>query len=351
LEKTQRRVSRLLEIIIALEAGGEWHAANLAERFGVSRTRIFNDIRELREAGVPVRRTRAGYRIDVSFFLPSLRLTPSEVLSLLLPLDLFGVGNGEREVLRTARDKLIACLPDPLQDEARDLVERTSVVMPSTDVDERIRSRVRKAVMERRRIVIAYTDRQSSEPRQLEIHPYGLAFRKSAWYCLAFSPEHGEVRKFRLSRISAVEPTPLRFTVPEGFRVEDCFAGAFYVFSGTPQEIRLRFSPRVARLVRERRPQPGQHIQTLSDGSILYRAQVNNLDEVAWWIVQYGGDACVQQPPELRSRVLALAHGILTRHGLQVPAMPAAQAPRRPYLPPRDQGLGFVAEDDGPRGT
>ena len=68
MEKTQRRVSRLLEIIIALEAGGEWHAANLAERFGVSRTRIFNDIRELREAGVPVRRTRAGYRIDASFF-------------------------------------------------------------------------------------------------------------------------------------------------------------------------------------------------------------------------------------------------------------------------------------------
>lgn len=345
--KAQKRVSRLLEIIIALEAGGEWRSANLAERFGVSRTRIFNDIRALREAGVPILRTGKGYRIAESFFLPSLCLTPCEVLSLVLPTEFLGSGDASRPAHASARDKLIACLPKPLQGGARDLIHRTSVVVPSVDASGETAAAIREAIMEHCRIVITYTSRYRSDPRPLEVDPYGLAYRKHSWYLLAHSVEHGEVRKFRLSRISAVEPTPLHFSVPEDFSVEACFEGAWYVFSGRPQEVRLRFSPRAARFVRERRPLPGQRIQTLSDGSILFRAEVNELDEVAWWIVQFGGDAFVQHPPALRGKVLAIATSILTRHGLQAPQMPADVIPTRPYPPPAHPGLGYVADGDG----
>ena len=334
------RVSRLLEIVTLLQSGGGWKARSLAERFGLSRTRIFDDIRELRAAGVPVQSTRAGYTISPSFFLPSVQLSPQELLALLFPSDLFADGEADHEVLRSARTKLLSCLPEALRDGAAQLMRRTSVVVPTGDLHSDTFDRLRRAVDERRRLVIVYESR-TSPVRRLEIDPYGLAFRKHAWYVVAQSVEHGDVRKFRVSRIQSVESTPLHFVVPSDFSVGDAFAGAWYVFSGEAQEIGLWFSARVARFVRERRPLEGQRIQTLSDGSVFYRATVNDLDEVAWWLVQYGEEARVEYPDALADRVIDLARGAIR-----------ANAPRRrrpyPETPPAADRVAEPDPDDDP---
>ena len=342
--KAQGRVSRLLEIVAVLEGGSGWRSAALSERFGVSRTQIFNDVRALREAGVPVERSPSGYRIAPSFFLPSVRLTPREVFSLLFPIELFAQGQDERSVHRAARDKLIACLPEPVRPGARELVRRTSVVLPSAAADAEVFAAVREALVARQRVVLVYSGRRNVKPHPVELDPYGLAYRKHAWYVVGHSATHGAVRKFRLSRVLSVEPTPLRFTLPEDFSVDDCFGGAWYVFGGEPREICRRFGPRAARHGRGRRAHPGQHIQTFSDGSILYRAVVTSLDEVAWWLIQYGGDAYVESPAELRDKVIELAHSTLERYGVA----PRAGVGPRPYAagpapaPARD--MGRVAE-------
>ena len=113
-----QRVSRLLEMVTLLQAGDGWTAHALSERFGVSQRRVFNDIRALRDAGVPVRRSRTGYRIAASFFLPSLQLTTEEVLALLFPLETQTGALASEAVRRSARAKLLRCLPAPLRAEA-----------------------------------------------------------------------------------------------------------------------------------------------------------------------------------------------------------------------------------------
>lgn len=335
-----KRVSRLLEIVSVLQSGTGWFASALAERFGVSRTRIFGDIRALRDAGVPVRNTPSGYTIDPKFFLPSVRLTPQELRSLLFPCDLFVGGEEERTVLDSARSKLLACLPKPLRREADELLRRTSVVVPTGDVSDEVFARLRTAIAERQRIEIDYQGR-TSRRRRLEVDPYGLAFRKHAWYMIAHSLEHREIRKFRVSRIREATPTRLHFPPPTDFSLDAHFEGAWYIFGGEPREIGLRFSSRAARFVRERIPIRGQLIQTLDGGAILYRATVNNLDEVAWWLMQYGGDAKVLYPDELADKVVALAKGILNNHPA---ATRRAKAYRRPK-PDRSDRVGEPGPD------
>jgi predicted DNA-binding transcriptional regulator YafY len=311
-----QRVARLLEMVTLLQSGSGWKAGSLAERFGVSRTRVFNDVQALRQAGIPVRSTSSGYTIAPSFFLPSVRLTPPEVLSLLLSSELFPGGIGE-EVHRSAREKLMLLLPEPLRASAQELMKRMSIALPTAGVDAAVFAALRDAVAARRRVAILYLAREAEDPERLELEPYGVAFRKHAWYLVGYSVTHRGVRTFRVSRVRQVEPLPVRFTVPEDFSLEERFKGAWYVFGGEPQEIDLRFSRHVARLVRERAPHPGQVIQTLSDGSILYRARVRNLDEVAWWLVQYGGEAEALRPAVLREKVVELARGVLARYGLR----------------------------------
>ena len=309
------RVSRLLEMVSLLQAGPGWTAGSLAERFGVSRTRIFNDVRALKDAGVPVASSPAGYRIAPAYFLPSLRLSPEEVAALLFPEGALLGAERSQEVLLSARCKLLSCLPGPLRASAEEWMARSSVVPPTAGVNPAVFAAVRQAVAERRRITIIYSGRTTEALRRLEVDPYGVAFRKHARYLVGFSAAHREVRKFRISRIGAVESTPLHFSVPKGFSLEEFFLGAWYVFGGEPQEVGIQLSPRVARLVRERIQHPGQTFQTFSDGTVFYRARVRNLDEVAWWLVQYGGEAVVVYPAELRQKALELARGVLRAHG------------------------------------
>ena len=312
------RVSRLLEMVSLLQSGPGWKAETLARRFGVSTTRIYSDIRALREAGVPVRRTGCGYTIESSFFLPSVKLTPREVLTLLFPQEVFTGAQADQEVFHTARAKLLSLLPQPLKESARKLLESTDVRLPASGVDPRIYQHLRRAVVERRRVVILYSGRESDELRRIQVDPYALAFRRHAWYLVGMSATHGEVRKFRVSRIAAVEDTPLHFTLPRDFCLEDHFNGAWFIFGGEPREVAIRFSPRVARLIRDRALHREHSIQTLSDGRVIYRAVVRNLDEVAWWLVQYGEDAVVLDPPELRQKVIRLAAGALRANGVHI---------------------------------
>lgn len=338
----RQRVSRLLEMVALLQSGTGWKSSALAERFGVSRTRVFNDIRALREAGVPVRGSRSGYAIDASFFLPSVQLTPAEVHSLLMSADVMGEGGVPGEVRRSAREKLLSCLPQALRASAEELLRRLSVVVPTAGVERGVFAALREAVAQQRRVVIAYQARDAEAPERLEIEPFGMAFRKHAWYVVAHSVTHQEVRTFRLSRVGEVQPTALHFTTPKDFSLEERFKGSWYVFGGEPQEIGLRFSPQIARFVKERAPHPGQMIQTLSDGAMVYRARVRNLDEVAWWVVQYGGDAEVLYPKELREKVVALAKGILRRYGVGVPRK------RRAYGEVGGEPQSYVAEPEPP---
>ena len=118
-----QRVSRLLEIVTLLQSGEGWNAPRLAERFGISRTRIFEDIRALREAGIPIETTRDGYRVAPSFSLPSVKLTPQELMALLFPSELFADGESDHEVLRSARVKLLSCLPAALRGDAEEVLQ------------------------------------------------------------------------------------------------------------------------------------------------------------------------------------------------------------------------------------
>jgi len=320
------RVSRLLEMVSLLQSRPGWKAETLARRFGVSTTRIYSDIRALREAGVPVRRAARGYAIDPSFFLPSVRLTPREVLTLLFPQEVFTGAQADHEVFQAARAKLLSLLPEPLRESARKLLE-------STDVRPRVFQHLRQAVAERRRVSLLYSGRKSDELRRIQVDPYALAFRRHAWYLVGMSAAHGEVRKFRVSRIAAVEDTPLHFTVPRDFNLEDHFNGAWFVFEGEPREVAIKFSPSVARLIRDRALHREHSIQTLSDGTVIYRAVVRNLDEVAWWLVQYGEEAVVLEPPELREKVIRLAAGVLRANGVRLPkGYPEAGAEEAPRV-------------------
>jgi len=287
-------------MITLVQSGDNWGPKQLAQHFNISETRIYQDIKVLGAAGVPIAYGGKGYQIDESFFLPALNLTPEEVLMLLFP--------EHRPHSKAARDrlraKLVACLPPAMRGMLKESLERTHIKPEATTQRDETFELIHKAVAGQRRTVIDYRSLEAGDYEERAIDPLGLAYRNHAWYVIASCRKSGEIRTFKLNRIRRVSPTELPFRYPEGFSIKEHLAGRWGIFEGEKEDVIIRFSPLAARLVQDKPPVKDGSFMEMSDGSAIFRAQVKGVQEIVWWVMKYGDQAEVIQPAHLRRQVI-----------------------------------------------
>jgi proteasome accessory factor B len=124
-------------------------------------------------------------------------------------------------------------------------------------------------------------------------------------YLVAHSVDHGEVRLFKLDRLEAVERLELRFTSPTNFDLREYFSDAFGVFrgQGRPRRVRIRFLPKVARYVEEKKWHQSQKLKREKDGSLIAEFQLSSTDEIRKWVLGFGRNAVVLEPREMREKI------------------------------------------------
>jgi proteasome accessory factor B len=82
-----------------------------------------------------------------------------------------------------------------------------------------------------------------------------------------------------------------------------------------PVDVVLRFSPSVASRVREARWHPTETVGVGADGSLEWRATVAGPIEIRLWILSWGDDVEVLEPPGLRDDVAATHARAAARYG------------------------------------
>ncbi len=65
----------------------------------------------------------------------------------------------------------------------------------------------------------------------------------------------------------------------------------------------MRFSKMVAQNVAEVAWHKTQKVKLNDDGTLDFRVTVSGLGEISWWILGYGDQAEVLQPPKLRQMI------------------------------------------------
>ena len=149
---------------------------------------------------------------------------------------------------------------------------------------------------------------------ETDIHPLHLHFWRRAWYVIAFSEAHGEVRTFRLSRFRSVQATERAFPLRR-FSLRDHLDDAWGMTpEGRKYEIVVDFSPAIAPSVAEITWHRTQKVAFNGDGSCRMRFRVNGLQEIKWWVLSFGDQAVVRQPPELRAEIRQTALASAARH-------------------------------------
>jgi proteasome accessory factor B len=309
----------MLQIHQAIASGRYPNASGLARELEVSAKSIQRDLDFMRDRlGLPLeydeRRWGYYYTQPVRDF-PIVKITEGELFALVVAekaVQQYRGTNFEKPLL-SALQKLAQALPDTvslhLADWDRTISFRTSAE-PVLNLE--VFDTLARATAQHRQLEILYRKPGRTAGERRVVDPYHLANINGEWYLFAFDHLRQDVRTFVPARIQSVRDTGRSFRQPAGFSVDERLRGSFGVHSGEGRfEVVLRFSSKVADYIREKRWHASQVLRDVTGGGVELRLRLSSLVEIERWILGWGGEARVVQPPELAGRVKAAARAIL----------------------------------------
>ena len=314
-----RPTARVLALLELLQAGGTRTVGDLAARLGVDERTVRRYVAHLADLDVPVESVRGRYggiRLVPGYRLPPLMFTDDEALAVVLGLlagRRAGPGSGSALAAESAAAKLRRVLPAGLARRLAALLETTehTVAPPATATPGTATLlAVAEAARDRRALAVDYTDSRDVRTRRT-VHPYGVVAHSGRWYLVGADPARGEVRTFRLDRVTAVEPLPAQFDVPAGIdpaaAVLAAIAGAprrhlvSLVVEGTVEQVRSAFPVGTA-TVQEDPAAPDR---------VRVGIRAERLDWVPGVLAGIGRPFSIVEPAELRPLVRALADRLI----------------------------------------
>jgi predicted DNA-binding transcriptional regulator YafY len=323
--------SRLLSILMLLQARGSMSATELAAEFEVSVRTIFRDIDQLSAAGIPVyaERGRAGgFKLLDGYRTKLTGMTQSEAETLFLAgLPGPAAELGLADLLATARLKLMAALPATMQPKAERIAARFHLdpagwfrgAAPSVLLPE-----IARAVWNENYLRIRY--RSGGDAYARKLGPLGLVLKGGAWYLVAQSGK--ALRTYRASNIVEAEVLDETFARPKVFDLaahwtkssRDYEAGLYR------ESAHVRLSPKGCALLELL----GPHVEAAArasasaadgDGWVNCTIAIEAADFGIRELMRLGGEIEVLAPAALRTQ--------MARAGRQIAEIHAGRLPKR----------------------
>jgi predicted DNA-binding transcriptional regulator YafY len=266
--------------------------------------------------------------IDPNYFVAPVKFTLPQAVALLMGVRLMHRHTDEADPdVADAFTKLAAVLPPTVAQYVHATV-RQMAERPPNPTYSRVLQTVALSWAAQKAVRIWYPGANHEvKPRLIE--PYFLepSLIGHSSYVVARDRGLGEMRTFKLERITRAEQSSEIYQIPSEFDVNRYLAGAWGIFhSGEPVEVRLRFYPPAAARVRESIWHPSQQLREGPKGSVDMAVTVTGTVEITPWILGWGDAVEVLAPADLRARIAGVAQKLAERNGA---APNGAAKPRR----------------------
>jgi predicted DNA-binding transcriptional regulator YafY len=317
------RASRLVSLLLLLQAKGDLTAAQLAAELEVSVRTIHRDVEALSAAGVPIyaeRGPHGGIRLVDGYRTRLTGLTEDEAEAVFLsglpgPAAELGLGT----VVAAARLKVLAALPPELRSRASRLGQRFHLDAPgwfSGAESTPCLVEVATAVWEDRRLRVQY-DRGDRHVERL-LDPLGLVLKGGTWYAVGRVGE--DIRTYRVSRILSATITDEHFERAGDFELAAWWAEstAAYERSADRIEVELRVAPDgeevLLEILGEATMARAEHVATTDrDGWEHIHVRLEWPSMARFRLLGLGTAAEVVAPADLREAVIREARHVVER--------------------------------------
>lgn len=310
----------VLKILRRLLANQPVSVGTIKEEVQRSERTVRRYLKVLDEAGFKLR-TNADGRIEPPVQLASefrnddlqllLNLTKSELL--LLYYHLMGLHHvGDQEVKDRLDDKLRSAFGVLDYD-----MDRLSAMLVNFDKAYKSYERedfkgfigtLIQAIYEEKSCQVTYQGPGRDEPGVFRMNPYRIFEFDGGLYCYCHVPRFGHVRMLAIERIREIRINKDGFArdadvVAEIARKQQ---RAFRIIDDeTPINVKLRFSPDAAFYVKERvwHDKQSDNLSEESDGGVTLTFEASGRFEIVRWILGWGPECEVLEPPDLREEV------------------------------------------------
>ncbi len=282
----------------------------LAEGYGhedaSSAKRMFERDKDvLRDIGVPIDVVATdawdvehGYTIDKQrYYLPEIAFTPEELSALFVAVRSAGDISAEdavRKLLSGADRGILAGLGPP-------------ALAGETDPNL---LRAAEAVAGSNRVRFSYRTSRGERSERI-VDGFGLAVRGGHWYLVGMDRDRGEIRSFRLSRVSGdVEIVGEGTEPPQGFRAADHVQAGPWGPGEAKTTATIAFAPDVSWWATNG-VAGAERVRSRADGWVEVRVPWSPGEGLVSWILSFGPEAEVIEPQELRSEIVGRLEELL----------------------------------------
>jgi len=307
------RASRLVSILLLLQARGRLTATQLAAELEVSVRTIYRDVESLHVAGIPLYGDaghRGGYQLLDGYRTRLTGLSPDEAKALSLaglpgPAAELGLGS----VLAAAQLKVRAALPPDLAAQAGQVQARFHLDAPgwyAEAEDVPFLPAVADALWRNRVLQVRYRRWKIPTDVDRRLEPYGLVLKAGRWYLVA-GPRP---RTYRVDQILDLTELPDEFVIPATFDLAAYWRA--YTIEFLDQLYRadatVRLTPaglaELSPVAAEAAARTG--VQD-ADGWTRATLPIESADHACREYLALGPDIEVLEPPDLRDRLAAAA--------------------------------------------
>ena len=299
------KIDRLIGILSILLQKEKTTAPELAKRFEVSRRTINRDIEDLCKAGIPIRTMQGtgggisimdGYRMDRTI------LTSKDMQMILAGLRSLDSVSGSSyygqlmEKIRTGSSEFIS---------GRDsmLIDLSSwykgTLAPKIEI-------IQEAIDNRYLLDFKYYAPSGESLRTIE--PYYLVFQWSSWYVWGWCLSRRDFRLFKLNRMDGLSDTGETFICRDvpmpDLSNEKIFPGGIPVKALFTQDVKWRLVEEFG----------SECFTEMDDGRLLFSADYTDMENFVTWILTFGGNAEVLEPPEVRRAIRKAAEETLKNY-------------------------------------
>jgi predicted DNA-binding transcriptional regulator YafY len=308
---TRPPLRRMLWAVERLQSGRPLKAKDLAQEFEVSVRTAYRDLDFLRDewrAHVEYDHHKGTYRLTEPLAtLPLVTISQGELIAIYFAEKILQQYRGtpfEADVA-SAFSKIQRLLPEEVKVAPESLDAYLSLDLgPVHTPEAAVFGDVLVALRRRRRALVRYQSLSSGRTTYRRIHAYHVFNVRGNWYVAAWDENRKAVRDFAIHRIRRITVTTDAYEIPREFDFKKYTAESFGIEKGTrAAEVVIRFGPRQARWIRERKWHRSARIQLEIGGGLVLRLRVAETSELRRWVLQFGSEAEVLAPASLRRSV------------------------------------------------
>ena len=298
------KIDRLIGILSILLQKESVTAAELAQRFEVSRRTIQRDIESICRAGIPLSTARGtgggisimeGYRVDRTV------LTSAEMKDILAGLQSLDSVSGTNQVAQLM-EKLSPGSSTLVPGEQNILIDLSSWYHRS--LAPKI-TQIRTAIQQKQILTFLYHSPKGESSRSIE--PYYLIFHWSSWYVWGWCQSREDYRLFKLNRMDHLatgEPFTPRAAVLPDLSNERIFPGGI--------QVKALFDPDTKwRLVEDFGP---DCFEEQPDSKLLFQANYTHAENLLSWLFTFREKVVLLEPQSLRQTIKASLKKMLKQY-------------------------------------